>query len=44
MSTVVVADPGFPRWRGGEYQRQRWGQKPIIWPEFCQKLHANERN
>ena len=35
-------DPEFPRWAGR--QPLVWGQKPIIWQDFCQKLHENERN
>ena len=36
-----VVDPGFPR-RGR--QLMVLGHKPIIWQDFWQKLHENERN
>ena len=29
----TVADPGFPI-RGGGRQSPKWGQQPIIWPNF----------
>ena len=38
---LTVADSGFPR-QGR--QPLSLGQKPIIWQDFCQKLHKNERN
>ena len=38
--TWAVADPGFPK-RGRQPQG---GRQPIIWPNFSQKLHENERN
>ena len=28
----------------GGRQRLNLGQKPIIWQDFCRKLHENERN
>ena len=37
----AVADPEFPR-RG--IQPLSLGWKPIIWQDFCQKLHENEMN
>ena len=37
----AVADPGFPRWGGQPLSLDR---KPIIWQNFCRKLHENERN
>ena len=37
-----MANPGFPRPRG--HQPMSLGQKPIIWQDFCWKLHENERN
>ena len=39
---MPVADPGFPE--GGGYQPQSLWQTPIIWQDYCQKLHENERN
>ena len=36
---MAVVDPGFPR-RG--YQLMDLGLKPIIWQDFCWKLHENE--
>ena len=36
-----MADPGFPRRRGR--QPLSLVQKPIIWHDFCPKLHENER-
>ena len=29
---------------GGGRQPLSLGQKPIIWQDFCRKLHENERN
>ena len=34
-----VADPGFHR-QGGGRQPLSFGQKPIIWQDFFQKLHV----
>ena len=39
VSPHTVADPEFPR-----HQPLILGQKPIIWQDFCRKLHENERN
>ena len=39
--STAVADPGFPR-RGVNPLGLRY--KPIIWQDFCQNLHENERN
>ena len=36
-----VADPGFPR--RGTPTLSLW-RKPLIWQDFCQKLHENERH
>ena len=36
-----VVDPGFPR-RGAS--TPEFGPKPIIWQDFCQNLHENERH
>ena len=37
----AVVHPGFPRWGR---QPMILGQKLIVWQDFCQKLHENERN
>ena len=41
-TSQTVTDPGFSR--QGQRQPLSFGQKPIIWQDFCQKLHGNERN
>ena len=41
ITLSTVADQGFPK-RGR--QPLYLGQKPIIWQDFCRKLHENERN
>ena len=38
-----MADPGFPRRGGGEYQPQRWGQNPILLVNCSRKLHENKK-
>ena len=39
-----VAGPEFPRREEAGRQPQRGGHQPIIWPNFTQNLHENERN
>ena len=38
----LVADPGFPIRGWGWRQPPNSGQKPIIWHDFCRKVHENE--
>ena len=37
----TVVDPGFP---GRGVQHMNFERKPIIWQDFSQELHENERN
>ena len=37
---MQVADPGFRRWG---VPTSKVGRYPIIWPNFYEKLHRNER-
>ena len=38
---MAVTDPGFST-RGD--QSRGLGQKPIIWQDYCKKMHGTERN
>ena len=38
LHTIPVEDPGFPR-RGRGHQPLSLVKKPIIWQDFCRKLH-----
>ena len=40
---LLLAFPEFPR-RGWEVNTWVLGKKPIIWQDFCRKLHEKERN
>ena len=42
--TKSVADPGFPRRGGATIKPLCLARKPVIWQDFCRKLHENERN
>ena len=44
MSTVVVADAGFPRWEGGGANARDGGKNLLFGKSFAKKLHENERN
>ena len=38
-----MADPGFPRWEGGDANPLVWAPKTYYLAIFCQKLHENEK-